>query len=638
MKKVPFIIFTLIAFMFSCTRKDPAELISEGDALMKNLSEVAGIKDVNDYINRVKDNPDLLKQYNDEFSRKRERAEELYDQALRRIESRDYSGYSEEEINSLKARANFAIGFLRMMDLIDKLSGLLNSSSSSGGTGNLDISKFHDLIKDIFEKSIFPIIDNYDEALRYGDFSFKFNNLWLDFSGFVSASAGRVVVDLSKKDIDNTDTYFISGVLKGLSGVAEILLAYKKLLSVLLDYSQYFSGSYDTTKIFNMIPGQNPLLNPNFGIFETDGLDCIKKAKEMTTGMFADFRDGFSYLITREVLIDPDQSDDLINLGSSGNDSDIHSYSGGMAWGENLINSIKVNYSPGDPDSVSNLSSTLTFLQGLWGTISSQLNINVLIDMFEDLRSSSDSIENPPFSITYYIYRLGLDSYLPTLHINLENLNLPGIRLAGFFDIPISDLKSVLPLWYLESEPVKGDKDGDGLIDSYGEWVDLNQNGKWDQAGDIISQPEREPCLVNEAGNCSANSWVEDYDDVGILGTFVDRDGDGLPDSGYEGVLIGAGNGKFDQGNDDTLGIGVPIGDILGHYWPDGSKTDPSDGVVENNYYFFFPDPSFHGVLVPVEVNKEKLTYRVTGKAMTNAALNALITNIGSLLGGGISH
>ena len=97
-------------------------------------------------------------------------------------------------------------------------------------------------------------------------------------------------------------------------------------------------------------------------------------------------------------------------------------------------------------------------------------------------------------------------------------------------------------------------------------------------------------------------------------------------------MLYGAGDGDFTKGTNKFDSTDIPVGEILGHVWPDKSRTDPSDGVVEENYYFFFPDPTFHGVIVPIEINTKNLTYVVTGKAMSNAELNALIKNIQDLI------
>ncbi|GEM_PF-4799966 len=647
MKKVLSLILVAIFFIAGCSEKSVDQIMREADDLFVNMnvSDLYPIKSLDEYMSYCKDKnkAKIVEKYLGEMTRKRERIEELYDQVLRKIESGEVEGYTLDEINRMKAKANFAIAFLRTIDFMEKLGGLLKSQSGEGSSG-LDLSKYGSLIKQVLETSLLPIIKNYDEALSYGDFSYTFKNAWIDFSSLVSASAGRFVLNLSHLEVDNTDAYLINGLLKGIGGIAELLLAYNKLIDVIVSYSKYFSDVYDKTKIFNMIPGRtNPLLDPEFGVFAEDGLDSLRKAQELLAGMFADLRDGFSYLITDEVLIDPEQWNDLINLGEGINRNEksnskpeippVTSYAAGMPWGSNLLNSIEMLKVAGDPASVTSLQSNIETLKSTWSAISSYINLNVIIDMFEDLRNSTVSLEAPPFSITYYIYRLKLDSVLPSLlSVNIEELNLPGIRLAGLFETPISDLKTVLPKWYLESEPVIGDKDGDGRIDSYGEWVDLNKNGKWDQAGDFISQPEREPCFVNVAGTCSASNWNKTYDDTGILGTFIDRDRDGLPDAGYEGYLYGAGDGKFNTGNDKFDDTDLKVGEILGHKWPDGSRNDPSDGVVEENYYLFFPDPTFHGVLVPVEVNKEKLTYRETGKAMTNADLNALITRLGHIL------
>ncbi len=627
-----------VFFLISCGTKNPSELISEADSMFVNLSVAKdlGIEDYDDFKTKVIDDQATAKDYFDEILRKRERIEQLYDQALRKLESGDYnSDYTLDEIRKMKAKANFSIAFLRTVDFIEKLAGLLSTGSSGETTATtINLESYNALIKRIFETSLFPIIDNYDAALSLGDFSYKLENFWIDFSAFFGADAGRVVFDMSGKEVDNTDAYMINAVLKLLGGGTEILLAYNKLLNVILTYGKYFSGPYDKTKIFNMVPGaKNPLLDPEFGVFSETGLDSLNKAQNLFAGSFADIRDGFSYLITDEIAIDPDQSDDLLNLG---NNKLTTSYTPGTSWGDNLISCIKIVYSPTkDPEAVGSLESYVDGLKTSWAALSSLLNINIIINMFEDLRNSTILLDAPPFSITYYIYKMGLASTLKSFaHIDIDELNLPGIRLSGLFITPISDLKTVFPLWYQTTEPVREDVNGDGKIDAPGEWVDLNQNGRWDQAGDIITQPEREPCPVNETGDYVTSLWSKDYD-IGILGTFIDVDRDGLPDPGYEGFLFGAGNGKFDRGTelfeyDDNE---VEVGKILGHVWPDNSRTDPSDGVVEENYYFFFPDPSFHGFLVPIEINTEKLTYRVTGKTMSNAELNALIVRMGNLLG-----
>ncbi len=644
MKRSVFVVILVALIVGGCSSKKPADLIREADGMFKNLSVSKDFKitTYSDFVKKVYNDKNLQNKYFVEIARKRERIEQLYDQALRKINSGDLGGsYTLDEIKLMKARAYFGIAFLRTIDFMEKLSGLLGgnkgeSSSATTSSTNLMLEAYTPLIKNIFETSLFPIIDSYDKALSYGDFSYKFKHLWIDFSSFFGAGAGRVVLDLSGREIDNTDAYMIAGLLKLIGGGTELLFAYNKLLNVILTFGKYISGPYDKTKIFNMVPGvKNPLLDPEFGVFSDTGLDSLKKAQKMLAGSFAEFRDGFSYLITDEVLIDPDQSDDLLNLGDQSNYDNITEYSPGMAWGENLLKCIKIKFNPSvDPASIGNLSSTVSDLDSSWNGFTSLININVLIDMFEDLRNSTLFITAPPFSLTYYVYKFGLANVLSSLTgIDIQKLNLPGIRLAGLFVTPISDLKSVFPLWYKTTEPVRGDTNGDGKIDAPGEWVDLNQNGKWDQAGDIITEPEREPCPVNETGNYVPSLWNKDYD-VGILHTFIDTDRDGLPDPGYEGYVYGAGDGKFNKGTDmfeydDTK---VEVGKILGHIWPDNSRTDPSDGVVEENYYFFFPDPSFHGVLVPIEINTQKLTYRVTGKSMSNAELNALITRIGNLI------
>ena len=621
----------LLSFAQGCSTESPITLVEDAE---KTLKSVSGDTTYDDFIDNCYDNCTSDQYYLiiHTMSKNREMVEKKYDQSLRKLDSGEYT-FSTDEENLMRAKANFGIAFCRTWDLVDKLSGMM-SAASSGGDSSIDISKFMPLIKSISETSILPIIDLYQKAIWYGtqtNFSFKFDNAWMDLSQYFGEVTGAAVLDFSGKEIDVTDLYVLSALLKGIQGAIELSISYNGLIDVLASYMSYLSQTIDKTKIFNSNPNHvNPLLDPTFGILTSDGVDSLNMVQILLTGFFSDFRDAFTSL----KLESDNQSDDLLNYSGT---ADTNQYTDGLSWGDGLLSIVKINVPVSDKTTLGSLHQTVEQLTVILPIFTQSFTLNIASDMFEDLRASTNSLEAQPFSVTYYIYKTKLDTLLTQTGIDINDYNLPGIRLAGLFRNTISDLKSVFPLWYTTSEPCK-DSNQDGQV-TLNECTDVNHNGKWDQRGDIISQPEAEPCQDNNGnGLCDKDSeWSKQDDDIGILGTFVDRDSNGLVDDGYEGYLVGKGDGFYTNGDDVDTDYGKKWGEIIGHYWPDGSRSDESDGVVELDMYLFFPDPSFHGIIVPITFDTGKTSYSVSKKSMSNAQLNALLSKFSGLISSSVA-
>ena len=104
---VAVVLFSLILLMNSCSSKsgdNTLKMLSEAESRFVNLSQTDTIKKVDQYTKMVENNPSAAKDYSDQVDRKRERLEELYDQVLRKLESGDTEGFSEEQLNKMKAK------------------------------------------------------------------------------------------------------------------------------------------------------------------------------------------------------------------------------------------------------------------------------------------------------------------------------------------------------------------------------------------------------------------------------------------------------------------------------------------------------------------------------------------------------
>lgn len=606
----------------------------------------------------------------------------LYGEALRRV---DGAGLNAADEAWVRSHAHFGLAMNRIWDLADRVFEVLEEGGvlaalrgeqddASGRPAYCALFESFDalesLVKILLDTALVPVVQ--------------------DLRAAVGADPGlRVVIDRatynlsalsSERGLSNTldmaatyrgpDVLFLLGVVGLAAGAAEGSFAWRDLLPNILLFSFAAASPIDgqDAKVFNSNPcvdraeDGNPLLNPNFGVLQPAGAEALARAAGLVRSAFADLA---------AALVRAEEQPAL--GGWVGRDSD-------GTWGTGILTGpagkrrLELQVPSGSDNILSAVMAFEALARAFLANLTPQIEPGKVAEALSSLAASVDgrgawdmraSLRSivPAGSLGALVSAVkgtssslgGLDEY-ETVHLDLSRL----------FAQPPGDLKALLPMFYLEDEPfTDADRNGrrnheatpvrrDSDYASTEPFIDVNCNGRWDQRGDIVLQPEHEPFIDENGSGAREASETRPIANaaphtLGIVGTFVDVDADGIPDrplidgvSAATPVGIGrfcaaeapvtwpaaAGDpdfGAFPLGLTDpadgapygqpitrpevaaiTYEDGTALGPVLGHYWPSplfsvgdwprAARRDPANGTVDHSY-MFFPDPTFGGIV-----------------------------------------
>ena len=662
------LLFTGFLLVGCATEEDASALVNEADELLVN----GGI----------------------EVAEKREIAVRNYDRAIRIIcgeGSGECKGSGSAATPGTEAynlsHAHFGLGMARIFNLVDRIEQLYsgdllgrNLLLDEDGDEDIDLDSecqshanmdfLVPLLSSIINTSLLPIIDDLQKVTDYPEFSITYYQGFLDLSFLGDDEQGRIGFFVGASPVNNVnepgvfgvpEVHAMLGVLRLVTAGAQVVFSYNDLTQALLTFGPMLNinrndSPYKFARVLNTHPCEpNPLLDPEFGVLTRQGNESLALARKQLEALFAEQQVGFNAIAERG------STDALLNY--SGNSGD--------AWADNLFSRIRVGGSTEERE-LTTVGKLLTQNVGpedageVFARLAGSLQGDVVFD---------------PIGFVQEPEQASLRQLLEW--IGFEDLGIPAFRLGNLFDNPISDLKAVAPLTYVQSEPYStgrsdfehprqmldhekplGTRSGQDLF-----YDDANGDQNWNQRGDFIIQTERETFIDSNDNYTPAPPFH------GILGTFWDLTGNGRPDPVYQdwqsseevttvtipwheeqsvmavtdstaptGYVLAVTDATGTHYQEDTCLLGdvedcegLRVGEVLGHMWPPSrvperypspeeftGRTDPANGSMDM-IYLFFPNPSLNGALVlPRDAEDRAAGYR----DLENHELNAFFNSI----------
>ncbi len=616
-----------------------------------------------------------------ELSKNRELAEQKYDRAIRLIcgeESLDCTADGDASVKGSSAynlsHAHFGLAMARSFDLVDRIRQLYVSeifaqeattateSPTAVDTADCDaqsnLPTLVPLLRSIINTSLLPIIEDLKAVTEYPNFSFSFYGGFLNLSFLEPGVTGEYAADTSRRTMgfylgrENDEggfdepgryglpeVYAILGVMRGITAGAEMVFSYNDLTQALLVFLPRLGvetkpSPYHLAGLLNSDPCyENPLLDPSFGVLTENGRASLEAGREQLTAIFAEMQLGFQSMVERA------DSEALLDFSAG-------------EWGRNLFERVRIG-STAEQIAFDNVTRLLT------GIVSPE-------DVAELFASLGESLAgNATFNMSNYVE--ARPELADTLALSGFPIGvIPALRLNLLFDAPVSDLKSIAPLTYVQAEAVGHEPGGRKQVpyaelpaDAKNETLyfnDANEDLHWNRRGDFIIQVERE-AVYDQDFYTPPNTELGH----GIVGTFWDADRNGIPDGVVPDVFPGQGTWyvtavtsasgvalsataatdimlkesdclkfgfavKTCLGEDDER---VEVGEVLGHMWPSTvpepfplpgeftGRADPANGSADI-MYMFFPNPSLSGALLNAE----------TGRSLENQELNAFLNSV----------
>lgn len=657
-----------------------------------------------------------------------------YDGALRRYEANP-DDFNKQDSAFIQSHAHFGLAMTRTWGLLQKLVDILDagaffesafnlgSEQGDGGAGaNCAIlSELGDVelvLKTLLDTAVDPIVESLEVVATYPAFEMTLKSAGFPFPMF----GARSVLDMSGT-FGQAEVYGLLGMFRLAAGSATWLFAYEGLVSTLSSFLLVDFEPIDNNpaKFFNSNPcvgyqQGNPLLSPTFGVLRPDAAAALSASRvELAAGLH-----GLSTALKAMVAQGEKQNDRVLSVDCTG------PYQPGCAWGESIVRS------PGSSDSRfatfdnPTIEKSVGVLESFVLGFTQDIGLEELAAVIDKLRDSvrTDQIVHSKELLVSIIPDLLADAstavtdWLGSVNIPaLDSLDMPSLRLNVLFTAPPANLKSILPIYYtnneqnetggthgrvLSDEVTKNGEDiaaSDG-VDGKGDYRetyrDANCDGWWNQRGDFVMQREVDAYRdVNGGGTPDSNEITNIGlkigappeslfpGEVGVVGTFLDLNADGVPDRSFDNVLAASGQGSSDCGTGSysvgwpgsvsdvwdgpivkvvpTSGLpfGTPVTDAskvfgehgwvdtgdnqvefhglgrwLGHYWPSRdpnntalkeSRRDGANGVYDESY-MFFEDPSLGGVLLG-----RGETGKYSRESWSNGDLNKLISDMGSI-------
>lgn len=643
--------------------RSPVDLVDEADALLK----AGGL----------------------EHAAVRVEMRSLYGEALRRAEAANLSSSEEARVRS---HAHFGLAMNRIWDLADRVFEILEEGGVLAALrGEDDITtgrpaycalfanfeSLESLIQILLDTALVPVVEDLRAAVAADpNLSVPINRATYDLTALSLERGLPNTLDLSGV-YGGPDVLFLLGVVGLAAGAAEGSFAWRGLLPNLFLFSFAQAAPIDgqDAKLFNSNPcvdraeDGNPLLDPDFGVLQPTGAESLARASTLVGTAFADIaralrradeQPAVGHWIGRDsdgtwgkgVLVGPSGKQRLSLQVSSGADTLLSA----VVDLEALARAFLENLSPQiDPESVA------AALDGLAASVRGGKTWDMRTALAPILPAGNLGVVVTAIRGT--ASTLGSLDDFETVHVDLSRL----------FTAPPGDLKALAPLFYLEDESFT-DANGDGRRShdavpvrsdadyaSTEPFVDLNCNGRWDQRGDLVVQPEYEPYVDDNRSGTREPSETRPIANVqpqtiGVVGTFLDVDADAIPDRpDLDGVgdVVASASGRLcaadspvtwpaSSGDPDLGGFplgltdpaddapygepitrpevsalpyedGTALGPVLGHYWPSplfspgdwprSARRDAANGTVDGTY-MFFPDPTFGGILLRDDAGK----------------------------------
>ncbi len=679
MRRALFALVAVSIWMTGCSSdEDPSKLVQEANAMLVN----GGI----------------------ENSEIRAIAEQKYDRAIRIICGEDDfyctpsgSGSAPGTADYNIAHAQFGLAFARSFDLVDRIRQLSESGAIGGSQGDLaesddetdenesaaelaalceersNLPQLIPLLRTIIDTSLLPIVDSLKVVTSYPQFSIEYEKGFLDLSFLDPTTEEPIGVDFgtydgAKAKFSVNEAYGALALYRTLVAGAEGVFSFNDLTQNLIVFLPKFDAFGSSTRpylmarLLNSDPcTTNPLFDPSFGVLTEAGRETFENIRTQLDLMFDEQGKGFAQIAERE------DAQSLLN------------YSGSGAWATNILGRIRTGNSTGDAE-----------IEAVGSLLTGVVTPEEMSNLFKSLRASLNESGSVFDAGAFVDANENLKTLLEASESHPRDLGVPAISFKTFFESPISDLKAIAPLYYAASEEYGYDRNmcpevrrevlsfelQRGDEDKNAFYCDANGDMHWNARGDFIVQPERE-AFLDSANNGNAAKAEKPVLNAGILGTFWDFDGNGIPDAGFEGLIPGmtaniavtasttklymnavtntpseaetlrtffreSPNGCLDNlpvagltATPETATCVTEVGDVLGHVWPevfpgaytaptlsDSRRRDPSNGVVDE-MYMFFPNPSLNGVF---RIEDGKGGYRAFANEDMNRFLSGLLT------------
>lgn len=629
----------------------------------------------------------------------------LYGEALRRV---DRAGLTAADEAWVRSHAHFGLAMNRIWDLADRVLEVLEEGgvlaalrgegdSESGRPAYCALFESFDalesLIKILLDTALVPVVVDLRAAVTADpNLTVVIDRATYDLSALSSERGLPNTLDLSAT-YGGPDVLFLLGVVGLAAGAAEGSFAWRDLLPNLFLFSFAAASPIDgqDAKVFNSNPcvdraeDGNPLLNPDFGVLQPGGAEALARSATLIRAALVDLAASFGRI------------DEQPASGHwVGSDSD-GTWGTGILTGPAGRSRLELQVPSGSDNILSAVMAFEALARAFLSNLTPQIDADSVAATLQALAASIDGrgLWDMRASLRPIVPAGNLGALVATIKGTSSNLGALDeyeavhLDLSRLFVQPPGDLKALVPMFYLEDESFT-DADGNGRRNhetapvrkdadyaSTEPFVDINCNGRWDQRGDLVLQPEHEPYIdENESGAREASETRPVANaqphTLGIIGTFVDIDANGIPDRPTVDGVSGAspvGVGRFcaaeapvtwpaSVGDPDygafPLGLtdptdnapygepitrpeivalayedGLALGPVLGHYWPSplfsvgdwpaSARRDAANGTVDPSY-MFFPDPTFGGII------QRDAAGTADAAGTTNAWLNRFLT------------
>ncbi len=473
------------------------------------------------------------------------------------------------------------------------------------------------------------------------------------------------------------EVHLILGVFRVLTLGAETVFAYNDLTQALIVFGGKFvlsdqASPYVWARALNSDEcTDNPLFDPSFGVLSSTGRDNFSRVKEQLDLLLSEQAEAMALLAARG---EPEASAGLLNYRA-----------GGSAWADNLFRRIMTaDTAASSLSRVMGVVSTLVTPEDvaeLFTGLDASLGAGTPFDVATYLDSKADLAQELRF--------VGIEPLafgLPAVNL-YQFFNNPIADLKGVAPLTYAESEPTSLDQKPGYENVLSQERPAGIEKKSFFWRDVNGDRRLNVRGDFIIQPERE-AFYDSANNNTPSGTASNLGILGTFWD-ADANGIPDEVEGYAlGVTPGVSRGAspyavtaavfevagdvvvelfanagttapeaatyrnhFVRDNAASTGClvkpvlnvfnkydcDVRVGDVLGHVWPnvypeayaapgvnDTRRRDPANGA-EDRIYFFFPNPSFNGVL---------LKARGAGyDSFANEDLNRFLNNVLGLSG-----